>query len=112
MDDCDPFLRETGEESEEIPARIVRNADDIVGPADRLVLDPPLFSRSGPRLEQLVGEVVDGRDVDGVRVGAGPEKRGMEEERLFPGGADRIGSFVTVRVTERAGWTLKGEIEP
>lgn len=30
----------------------------------------------------------------------------------FPGEADRIGSFVTVRVTERAGWTLKGEIEP
>ena len=29
----------------------------------------------------------------------------------FPGETDRIGSFVTVRVTERAGWTLKGEIE-
>ena len=30
----------------------------------------------------------------------------------FPAAAERIGTFVTVRVTERIGWTLKGEIEP
>ena len=29
----------------------------------------------------------------------------------FPGSPELVGSFVTVRVRERAGWTLKGEIE-
>ena len=28
----------------------------------------------------------------------------------FPGAADRVGTFVDVRITERTGWTLKGEI--
>ena len=28
----------------------------------------------------------------------------------FAGSADRIGTFADVRVTERTGWTLKGEI--
>ena len=28
----------------------------------------------------------------------------------FPGAANRVGTFVDVRITERTGWTLKGEI--
>ena len=39
---------------------------------------------------------------------SGKTSGGMTAE--FPCGTERIGTFVRVRITERSGWTIKGEI--
>lgn len=40
---------------------------------------------------------------------SGKTSTGMTAE--FPGTADKIGTFVDVHITERVGWTIKGEIQ-